>query len=939
MSRLSSLFWLCAGVLGGFGVNGARAQLATPTFTRNAVVHDPSVVREGGAYYIFGSHLASAMSVDLMGWTQLSSSPAAGNLLVPDPATTFAEALAWAGAANYWAPDVHRLADGRYGLYYCTCAGNSPRSALGLAVSDSITGPYSDAGILVKSGMWGELSPDGTIYDATRHPNAIDPCVFDDASGRLWMVYGSYSGGIFILQLDPATGRPRAGQGYGRRLIGGNHVRVEGPYILYNPETAYYYLFLSFGGLSSDGGYQIRVGRATAPDGPYYDTAGNNLSYVAGPAGSFFDDNAIAPYGLKLMGNYQFQHVDGEPRTTSTGYLSPGHNSAIRDAATGKYYLVFHTRFAGRGEQFEVRVHQLYFNEQGWPVVAPHRYAGESPEILATGEIPGAFKLINHAKDIASALHVSTVINLAADGTVSGAASGTWILTGGRYAQLTINGVVYRGVFSRQWDDDNRTWVLAFSAVASSGVAVWGSKVAAPNAAPILPGPGAREVMLGETLSVPFAGSDPDFAQTLTYSLVGPPQGASINPVTGVFTWTPTLADAGGTRIIYVRATDNGADPRTTDTSFSVTVRASTQLRRIDLDFSVAGTTGLRDSAGRFTGLGARLPGTGGFIPTNDPLLSLSTSNGTLGLTTVRADFNGSAAVGVNRSVGVALSSLGFTGGQDFAVSVVFRALPTLGYVDQVGLFVGANAITLTRAGAILFGATPERYAVHTQAGADTAGHFGGTTLNVSDGMEVTLRREAGAWTYGVDGVEWSPLLAGVKNDPAFLAGFPDLTAGVYAITPFNTVAKTVQLDSFSVVVDSGVPVLTALEGWRLQYFGATSATEMAEDAADPDGDGLPNLMEYALGSMPTETSAGAAPVVQIATVNTETRLAFVFGRVADPALTYAVEAADSPGGSWTRIWVSNGASNTEGPVTVTDIVALDTTATARRFMRLRVSR
>ena len=51
------------------------------------------------------------------------------------------------------------------------------------------------------------------------------------------MVYGSYSGGIFILKMDKATGKPLPGQGYGKKLLGGNHSRIEGPYILYHPET------------------------------------------------------------------------------------------------------------------------------------------------------------------------------------------------------------------------------------------------------------------------------------------------------------------------------------------------------------------------------------------------------------------------------------------------------------------------------------------------------------------------------------------------------------------------------------------------------------------------------------------------------------------------------------------------------------------------------
>lgn len=42
----------------------------------------------------------------------------------------------------------------------------------------------------------------GAQYNYEDYPNAIDPTVFYDADGRMWMVYGSWSGGIFLLEID-----------------------------------------------------------------------------------------------------------------------------------------------------------------------------------------------------------------------------------------------------------------------------------------------------------------------------------------------------------------------------------------------------------------------------------------------------------------------------------------------------------------------------------------------------------------------------------------------------------------------------------------------------------------------------------------------------------------------------------------------------------------
>ncbi len=919
-------------------VVAAGAQTGVPTFNRNVAVHDPSVLADGGQYYVFGSHLAAARSSDLMGWTQLSSAPVAGNVLAPDPQTTFAEAIAWIGGGlNFWAPDVRRLADGRYYMYYCLCEGSSPRSALGLAVADAPGGPYTNLGVLLRSGMWGQTSADGTIYDATKHPNAVDPALFEDAAGRLWMVYGSYSGGIFILRLDPTTGRPLAGQGYGKKLIGGNHARIEAPYILYVPATGYYYLFLSYGGLTADGGYQIRVGRSTAPDGPYLDPAGTNLTQVAGAPGSLFDDASIAPHGAKLVGNYRFLHVEGEPRTTSRGYVSPGHNSAWLDPVSGRAFLLFHTRFVGRGEQHEVRVHRLHFNQQGWPVVAPHRHANEADEVFGSAGLAGRYKLIRHGKDISAAVRESTLVTLGGNGTVSGDASGAWTLAAdGRNGVLTLGGVAFRGLFLRQWDDDNRTWVTAFSGLSATGEAAWASLVAPVNRAPVVAVPAPGVVTLGETLRLTVAANETDYGQTLSYALVAGPFGAGLQAATGELAWTPLLAHAGRVHRFVVRVTDDAASPLATEVAFDVAVSVATETRRRDLEFTSAGVAGLRDGAGVFTGLTARLPGTGSAAPASDGALALETAGtGALALTSTQADFNGGAGAAVNRSVGLALGELGFTGAEDFAVTAVFRAPPVLGTVDQAGVYVGLDASNLTRAGAIRFGAAPEGYAVHTSAATDTGGRFGGA-FTPADGFEVMIQRVGGVWRYVVDGAEVTPQVGGGPNAPGFLNGRAGLHVGVFAITPFNATPKVLRVESLHAVVDLGRPMPTALERWRETHFGVRSATGTAADEADPDGDGLPNLLEYALGSAPLEAASTARPAVGWVA---GPRLSLSFARVADAELTYAVEGAFEPGGPYTTIWSGAGGEAQAGPTTVIDAEVLGTAGTARRFLRLRVER
>ncbi len=455
------------------------SDLYEPTFT-NVSVHDPSVIKVDDTYYVFGSHLASAKSTDLMNWTQLSTSVKDAGQIFGDITTQFEEALTWAQTDTFWAPDVIQLEDGRYYFYYNTCKGDSPRSALGLAVSDQIEGPYEDLGIFLKSGMWNQISPSGTIYDATIHPNVVDPSVFFDQEGRLWMMYGSYSGGIYILEMDTKTGLPLEGQGYGKKILGGNHLRIEAPYVMYSPETEYYYLFLSYGGLSADGGYNIRVARSKTPDGPYEDANGNDLINCKGKAGSFFDDTTASAYGVKLMGNFQFNHVEGESgKKITSGYVSPGHNSAYYNKETDEYYMIFHTRFTLRGEQHEVRVHQMYMNEDGWPVIAPHRYTAQKQLNYSEADLIGDYKFINHEKDITDEVKISSVITLTKDHQITGAVEGTWRYDQEtKYLTLEVDNATYKGVVSHQWNEETGCYVMTFSALSQYGISVWGSKVA-----------------------------------------------------------------------------------------------------------------------------------------------------------------------------------------------------------------------------------------------------------------------------------------------------------------------------------------------------------------------------------------------------------------------------------------------------------------------------
>ena len=94
------------------------------------------------------------------------------------------------------------------------------------------------------------------------------------------------------------------------------------------------------------------------------------------------------------------------------------------------------------------------------------------------------------------------------------------------------------------------------------------------NIAPVLAPIGNQTVDEMVFLSVATRATDADVpGNALTYSMQGsPPAGASIHPVTGVLTWTPSEALGAGVYPVTVRVTDNGAPNLFDEDTFNVVV-------------------------------------------------------------------------------------------------------------------------------------------------------------------------------------------------------------------------------------------------------------------------------------------------------------------------------------------------------------------------------
>jgi arabinan endo-1,5-alpha-L-arabinosidase len=574
-------------------------------------VHDPSVVKDGNSYYIFGSHLTAAKSSDLINWEYISVL-SANNAVDESPlfdtySTEIAEGISWTdGFKGNWAADVIKAPNGKYWFYYNHCAqaeadngGCWNRSYLGLAEADAIEGPYKNKGVFLRSGYRDEsefvsypLDNGQASWNGAVDPNVIDPAAFYDKDSKLWMVYGSYSGGIFVLALDETTGKPEVGQGYGTRLLGGDFRAIEGAFVTYSPVADYYYLFYSVAGFDSNGGYNIRIARAKTPQGPYLDPAGNDVSKIGG----------TLEIGGKLLGGFEFTQALGDAGP-SWGYQSPGHNSAYYDEATKRHLLITHTRFPASAtayptnpEAHAVRVHEMFVNKDGWLVVSPQRYVPlNGDNLVDVAQIPGHYKFVNQGKAINKTAIKSGFITLHENRTVTGSEKGSWLTQGDDSIKLVLDSGTYFGVVKWQWDDGAKELVPVFSAMAVDGSSVFGSRTdsIAGTAAALNTVAAALDIKTELTLadegySLPTLGKS----------------GTTINWVSSneyyidskgnVFIPTPDLGDQTVTLTANLSLGD-----QTTTKSFNVTLKARPAFRNAVAHYSFNNI--LTDSLGNYT--------------------------------------------------------------------------------------------------------------------------------------------------------------------------------------------------------------------------------------------------------------------------------------------------------------------------------------------------
>ena len=264
------------------------------------------------------------------------------------------------GAGNIWAPYIVEFGNGKYHLYYCVSAFGKKTSFIGLAEADSPEGPWKHVGEVVKTNSESEM-------------NAIDPTVITDKNERMWMIYGSYFGGLFCVELNPKTGLPKNKEDQGHliaRRANWKKDNLEAPEVIWHQPSGKYYLFYSYDPLMTT--YNIRVSRSDRAEGPYFDFFGKNVA----------DTTNNFPI---LTAPYKF---DSHP-----GWVGTGHCGVFEDG-DGNFFMAHQGRYGSNSGMMDLHVRQIFFTPDGWPVVSPERYAGVLPRKFTAKDLKGEWEII-----------------------------------------------------------------------------------------------------------------------------------------------------------------------------------------------------------------------------------------------------------------------------------------------------------------------------------------------------------------------------------------------------------------------------------------------------------------------------------------------------------------------------------------------------------------
>ncbi len=245
-----------------------------------------------------------------------------------------------------WAPDI-QYQDGKYYLYYSLSIWGASNPAIGVAVSDTPYGTFTDLGKIFDSNESGVA-------------NSIDPYLFTDADGQYYLFWGSFNG-IYGVPMESDGITPKLADKF---KIAGN--AFEAAYIFMKDD--YYYFFGSVGSCcdGENSSYHVTVARSNTLEGPYLDINNNDIMNA-------MDWN---------YGNNDIRNVNAlySGRTA----IAPGHNSEIVVDDDGQEWILYHAilkpdyTMPNGAAKRPLFIDKVIWDSEGWPKIGLNGFPSES---------------------------------------------------------------------------------------------------------------------------------------------------------------------------------------------------------------------------------------------------------------------------------------------------------------------------------------------------------------------------------------------------------------------------------------------------------------------------------------------------------------------------------------------------------------------------------
>lgn len=444
------------------------------------------------------------------------------------------------------APEIVKIGSTYYLYYSIVKEKDANEAAIFCVKTDNLkeaveNKEWTDVGLVIST--CGTNGGKRTLIDADGNKSTVSiPAEYDKASAthpsvmydgeKMYMAYGghygtgSLGGEIYLLELSTSTGLMKNLGGvnsngenvstmhgdkvYKSGLLIADPGRVpalgekdgsliSGADLVYNKDTGYYYLFVTYG--YSDTNYNVVVARSEKVEGPYLDFAGQNIA-------SYSTDSMYGK-GYMLMGGYNFVNSSkGKVSYTDVGRASIGSPNIIKTedgdwfiSSQSQIYFKVGTEITTSVKKAEesalmissepsLEVRELYWSSDGWPMAVPEVYAGDNKVKIKLDDLYGNWDLIffrnspdgEDAKavartesQIASLLEYATISQNDINSSNAINFSGAISKNGDAYT-FTLDSVTYTVYPMAVWDWELKEGSIVFTGIGSDGTAIWGKK-------------------------------------------------------------------------------------------------------------------------------------------------------------------------------------------------------------------------------------------------------------------------------------------------------------------------------------------------------------------------------------------------------------------------------------------------------------------------------